>query len=125
MDSGATIAMAPAAGSTRTPACSAEYPRPNWRNWVITNSVPNRPNVTSPTEPTAAENLRCRKNSRFSIGCELARSQAAKTARTTRPPAPAPITTGDDQPRTGASISDQSSRPRPTMDSTAPTRSGA
>ena len=81
--------------------------------------------MTRPTEETAAENLRRRKNWMFSIGWELVLSQAEKTARTARPPTPAPITRGDDQPRTGASISDHSTRPRPAMDSSAPARSGA
>jgi hypothetical protein len=91
---------------------------------VSTNSAPNSPNVARPTEPTAAENLRRRKNPRFSIGCELARSQSTNAVMTARPPMPAAIVTGEDQPRTGASIKDHSNRPRPPMDSSAPAKSG-
>src|ERR1700687_3541606 len=81
--------------------------------------------MARPTELTAAENLRRRKNRRFSIGCEWARPRAVRAARTARPPMPAPITRGEDQPRTGASISDHSTRPRPAMDISAPATSGA
>ena len=55
----------------------------------------------------------------------LACSQAAKTASTASPASPVPMTRADDQPRTGASISDQSTRPSPAIDSSPPARSGA
>jgi hypothetical protein len=91
---------------------------------VSTNSAPARPNIASPLEPTAAEKLGFRKNARFSIGWELARSHAAKAASTTSPAAPAPTTMAEDQPWTGASMIAHSTSPRPATDSTAPVRSG-
>src|SRR5262249_55154872 len=78
----------------------------------------------SPFEPTAAEKLGLRKNARFSIGWELARSHAAKPASTARPTRPVPATIAEDQPCTGASMIDPSTSPSPAMHSTAPARSG-
>ena len=70
------------------------------------------------------ENPRCLKNSRLSMGWELARSQRMKLAKSATPPAPSPSTSQDDQPSTGASMTAQSTEPTATTDKKAPTRSG-
>src|ERR1039458_10051047 len=54
----------------------------------------------------------------------MRRSQTTKTAMVTAAPASAPIITGDDQPRPGASMIPQSNNPSPRMDNPAPTGSG-
>ena len=77
------------------------------------------------TAGIAAENGRCRKKLRLSIGWSVIRSQPANRARTPRPPAPAPITRGDDQPRVGPSMIDHRITPIPAIDRPAPARSGA
>ena len=77
------------------------------------------------TAGIAAENGRCRKKLRLSIGWSVILSQTANRARTARPPAPAPITRGDDQPRAGASMIDHRIPPIPAIDRPAPARSGA
>ena len=88
------------------------------------NSAPNSPNMTRAADEIAAENLLLRKSPRRSIGCDVVRSQATKTARTASPASPAVRTGADDQPRSGASMIDHSSSPSPVIESTAPATSG-
>jgi len=116
---------ADAAGRMRMPVCSGVKPRENCRNWVSTNSAPYRPKVTVATAGIAAENERCRKKPRLSMGCEVVLSQTANRARMARPPAPAAMTRPSVQPRVGASMIDHRIAPMPAMDRTAPVTSGA
>jgi len=91
---------------------------------VSKNSDPTSPNMARLTDEIAPEKLRLRKNRRFSIGCELVRSHAAKMPSTTSPARPVPMTTGDVQPRTGASMIDHRISASPVIEATAPVKSG-
>src|SRR5579872_1594649 len=79
-----------------------------------------RAKMTKPMAAMAAEKRRERKSSVCSIGEGARLSKATKHASTTAPNARAPITSGDVQPRFGASMIPQSSDPMPTTESRPP-----
>jgi len=60
--------------------------------------------MTMLTDTTATENSRLRKKLSRSMGWDAKRSHTAKQTRTATPAMPAPMTVGEDQPWTGASM---------------------
>ena len=101
--------------------CSGVKPRTNCRYWVNTNSAPNRPNITNPTEVTAPEKARRRNrvSSSMDARCD------APTRRT--PPAQAgPQLRSQDRRTSRARAPDfaHTTTTSPMTDSVAPTRSG-
>src|SRR5579875_1296883 len=83
-----------------------------------------RAKITMAIAAIAAENLKDLKNPISSIGWLLRRSKATTPASTTAPATIAPSTTGEDQPRSGASMMPQTSSAIPAMERAAPTGSG-
>ena len=109
-------------GSRRTPVCSAVYPSTDCMNWVSRNSEPIMAKNVSIRAPLAALNRGLRKKLMSSIGVDVWRSHTTNAASSTAAAAKAPSTCGSVQPWAPSMIA-HTRATRPTIDSTAPSRS--
>src|SRR6266567_955201 len=74
-------------GKRRRPVPSGEFPRANWKNWLVRNTAPKVDAVIRNNVPTAAEKVVLRNIDSGIIGSSARVSQARKATRRQTPPA--------------------------------------
>src|SRR5260221_706668 len=87
-------------GKRRRPVLSGEFPRANWKNWLVRNTAPKVAAVIRNNAPTAAEKVVLRNSGSGIIGSSAPGSRAVKGGRAAESRAPGGA--GVRNPRRGA-----------------------